>query len=354
MRLVVTGASGNVGTALLRLLAADGGHTITGLVRRPPPRTAPYAGVRWLAIDLADPASLPHVQDAVDGADAVVHLAWGFQPSHRVDHLARLGVGGTAMVVDAVRERGVPHLVHVSSVGAYSPRTHRGQVAEDWPRRGVPGSAYSAHKVAAEDLLDRLERGSSAPVVTRLRPALVGQAAAASGLLRYGAPLLVRSAALRRVPVLPLPRDLLVPVVHADDVATALLAALRRQPGGAFNVGAGEVDAGDVAEAFGAPTLHLPFAAVRAGVDLSWRAHLQPLDAGWIRLAERVPLLDSTRARDVLGWTPTRSARTVLEEVVAAMASGDAGASPPLRPRRAVDDLRRLVREGPVGRRRFP
>lgn len=354
MRLTVTGASGNVGTALLRLLAADGGHTVTGLVRRPPPEAAPYAGVQWRAVDLADPASLPDVQDAVEGADAVVHLAWGFQPSHRVDHLARLGVGGTAMVADAVRDRAVPHLVHVSSVGAYSPRTHRGQVGEDWPRRGVPGSAYSAHKVAAEDLLDRLERGASAPVVTRLRPALVGQAAAASGLLRYGAPVLVRSAALRRVPVLPLPRDLLVPVVHADDVATALLAALQRRPGGAFNVGAGEVDAADVAEAFGAPTVHVPFAVAKAAVDLSWRAHLQPLDAGWLRLAERVPLLDSARARDVLGWRPTRPAHAVLEEVVAAMAAGDAGASPPLRPRRAADDLRRLVREGPVSRRRFP
>lgn len=354
MRLVVTGASGNIGTALLRLLAADGGHTVTGLVRRPPPGTGPYAEVRWRAVDLADPASLPEVQDAVTGADAVVHLAWSFQPSHRTDHLARLGVGGTAMVADAVRDQVVPHLVHVSSVGAYSPRTHRGQVAEEWPRRGVPGSAYSAHKVAAEDLLDRLERGPGAPVVTRLRPALVGQAEAASGLLRYGAPLVVRSPALRWVPLLPLPRDLLVPVVHADDVAAAVLAALQRRPGGALNVSAGEVAADDVAQAFGASRVHVPFRVVRAAVDLSWRAHLQPLDAGWLHLAERVPLLDSSRARDVLGWRPTRSARDVLEEVVTAMVAGTAGTSPPLRPRRAADDLRRLVGEGPVSSRRFP
>lgn len=353
MRLVITGATGNIGTALLRRLAG-GGHQVTGLVRRPPAEAGPYAGVRWRAVDLAHPASLPAVQDAVAGADAVVHLAWGFQPSHRIDHLARLGVGGTAMVADAVRDQGVPHLVHVSSVGAYSPRTHRGQVDESWPRRGVPGSPYSAHKVAAEDLLDGLERSPDAPVVTRLRPALVGQAEAASGLLRYGAPLAVRSALLRHVPLVPLPRDLLIPVVHADDVAAALVAALERRPPGAFNVGAGEVDAGDVAEALGAATVHVPFAVVRAAVEASWRAHLQPLDTGWIRLAERVPLLDSTRARDVLGWSPTRSAQTVLEEVVEAMASGAAGLSEPLRARTAVDDLRALVTRGPVGLRRLP
>jgi UDP-glucose 4-epimerase len=353
MRLVVTGASGNIGTALLRRLAASD-HEITGVARRPPQPTGPYAGVRWRSADLADPASLPVLQEVVAGADAVVHLAWGFQPSHRIDHLARLGVGGTAMVADAVRDQGVPHLVHVSSVGAYSPRTHRERVDESWPRRGVPGSPYSSHKVAAEDLLDALEGASGAPVVTRLRPALVGQAEAASGLLRYGAPLGVRSALLRHVPLVPLPRDLLVPVVHADDVAAALVAALERRPSGAFNVGAGEIDAGDVAEALGAPTVHVPFPVVRAAVEASWRAHLQPLDTGWIRLAERVPLLDSGRARDVLGWTPTRSARAVLDEVVAAMASGAAGTSPPLRARTAADDLRALVTRGPVGLRRLP
>ena len=56
-------------------------------------------------------------------ADAVVHLAWGFQPSHRPDLLRELGVGGTERVAAAVAAVGVPHLVHMSSVGAYSPKT---------------------------------------------------------------------------------------------------------------------------------------------------------------------------------------------------------------------------------------
>lgn len=46
MRIVVTGASGNVGTALLRRLRGE--HELVGVVRRPPPPVAPYDGMRWL------------------------------------------------------------------------------------------------------------------------------------------------------------------------------------------------------------------------------------------------------------------------------------------------------------------
>ena len=96
--------------------------------------------------------------DAFAGADAVVHLAWGFQPSHREDYLRELGVGGTGRVIEAVTAAEVPHLVHMSSVGAYSPKRDDEPVDESWPTDGVRTSMYSRHKSAAERLLDRLER----------------------------------------------------------------------------------------------------------------------------------------------------------------------------------------------------
>ena len=88
------------------------------------------------------------------GADAVVHLAWGFQPSHREDYLQELGVGGTRRVVEAATAAGVEHLVHMSSVGAYSPKRDDEPVDESWPTGGVRTSMYSRHKSAAERLLD--------------------------------------------------------------------------------------------------------------------------------------------------------------------------------------------------------
>src|SRR5829696_6297591 len=157
MRIVITGASGNVGTALLRRLVEEGHHDIVGVVRRPPASGAPYDDVKWSSVDLTRDEGSALV-DACRGADAIVHLAWGFQPSHREDYLRELGVGGTRRVIEAARAAEVPHLVPMSSVRASSPKRDDEPVDETWPTLWVPTSMYSRHKAAAERLLDRLER----------------------------------------------------------------------------------------------------------------------------------------------------------------------------------------------------
>jgi UDP-glucose 4-epimerase len=96
LRLLVTGASGNVGTALLRALAAGNpDHVITGVVRCTPPVVAPYDGVAWHELDLAGLNVVEALTPLMAGVDAVVHLAWGFQPSRDVDYLRRTAVSGT-------------------------------------------------------------------------------------------------------------------------------------------------------------------------------------------------------------------------------------------------------------------
>src|SRR3954453_868107 len=150
MRIVVTGASGNLGTALLRRLTAHGEHAITGIARRPPSGSVFGDQVTWRSVDLTEDTAAAPLRDAMEGADAVVHLAWGFQPSHRLDHLEELGVGGTRRGTEAVEAGGLPPLVHMSSVGAYSPKTDDCPVDESYPTGGVPSSPYSRHKSAAE------------------------------------------------------------------------------------------------------------------------------------------------------------------------------------------------------------
>ena len=51
MKIVITGATGNIGTALLRRLLADGGHELVGLARRPPVEDL-SGRVRWESVDL--------------------------------------------------------------------------------------------------------------------------------------------------------------------------------------------------------------------------------------------------------------------------------------------------------------
>ena len=353
MRIAITGASGNVGSALLRRLAERGGHDVVGVVRRRPPVVDPFAGVEWHSVDLSRREDEAALRAAFAGVDAVVHLAWGFQPTHREDYLAELGVGGTRRVIESAVAAGVPHLVHMSSVGAYSPKQDDTPVDESWPTDGVPTSMYSRHKSAAERLLDRLESDGSGPVVTRLRPGIVGQGSAGSALLRYGLPGLVPRSLLSHVPVLPLDRSLAIPMVHADDLAEATVLALESVTPGTFNVAATpSVTATDIARLLDARLVHVPAAAVRAAVSATWHARLQPLDAGWIDLAYAVPLMDTSRARSELGWSPTKDATQVLAETVQGMQDGDSDASPVLRPRTVAKAVGRFVRRGPVSRRR--
>lgn len=353
LTLLVTGASGNIGTALLRALAADHPqHQVVGVTRRRPPRAAPYDRVTWHEIDLADPGAAEALAQHASGVDAVVHLAWGFQPTRDVDYLRRTALGGTRAVIRAVEAAGVPHLVHMSSVGAYSPAVDTGRVGEDYPTDGVPTSPYSRHKAAAERLLDDFEARHPATMLTRLRPGFVLQRDAASGLMRYGLPGYLPAAVLRMVKVLPVDRRLLIPVVHADDVASAIVAALHNSVGGAFNL-AGEppLSRDDIAAAFGARPVHVPASVLSTLVGLTWRARLQALEPGWIDLAFSVPQLDTTRARELLGWRAQVGAHDALRQTLTGAVTGAATTSPPLRPRTARDLLRRLVRSGPVGDR---
>lgn len=349
MRIAITGASGNVGTALVHRLH-EAGHELVGVVRRPPDDDR----VTWHAADLTTDAGEETLRAAFAGADAVVHLAWGFQPSHREGYLRELGVGGTGRVAAAVLEQRVPHLVHLSSVGAYSPRQGVAPVDETYPTHGIPSSPYSRHKVAAERLLDDVEREQDTCTITRMRPGIIGQRQAGSALLRYGVPALVPAALVRAVPLLPLDRAIVVPMVHADDVAAAIAAALEERVPGAFNLAAGTVSPDDIADALGARHVHVPAGILRAMVSAGWHLRLQQVDPGWLDLARLVPALDAGRAARELGWLPERTARAVLDEVVEGIASADSGATPVLRVRSVPRELARLLDGGPVSSRRRP
>jgi nucleoside-diphosphate-sugar epimerase len=358
MRIAVTGATGNIGTALLRRLVSDGGHQIVGLARRLPddPAAAPGGeAVQWRAVDLTHGDAVRTLTEAFRGADAVVHLAWGFQPSHDLRYLEELGVGGTRRVLEAVTASAVPHLVHMSSVGAYSPKSDDAHVDESWPTGGVRSSRYSVHKAAAERLLDQHQAAGHDTLLSRMRPGIVGQRTAGSALLRYGVPAIVPSAVLDHIPVLPLDRGLRIPMVHADDVADAVVRELDRKVGGAFNLSAEPPITTDrIAEVLGARPIHVPSGVVRAAMSAAWHARLQQVDTGWLDMGFALPLLDCSRASRELGWSPDVDAVTVFREVIDGMRETAAARTPVLRRRSVPRALRDFVRRGPVAERNRP
>ena len=298
MRIAITGASGNLGTALLSELAGSG-HDLIGIARRIPQSVPPYDSARWLAIDVGGRDAVRQLTAAFEGVDVVVHLAWQFQPSHRVGRLRATGVQGTGNVLAASAAAGISHLVHMSSGAVYSGVDDHRAVDESWSRSGVKESVYSIGKVDAERSIDEWEQTHpNTPPVARLRPGFIGQGGIGAELLRYALPGYFPAGLLKMLPIVPLDRSLTIPAVHARDVAVAIGTIIDRRAHGAFNLASDPpVTAADIATALGARLVHVPKPVVAGAVALSWRLHVQPVDRGWIELAYQVPLLDCTRAR---------------------------------------------------------
>jgi nucleoside-diphosphate-sugar epimerase len=350
MRIVITGATGNAGTALLRRLQGarteyPGGLELAGISRRSPDSSnQPYAGVEWHTLDVGASGAAEDLARAFAGADAVVHLAWQIQPNRHLPQLHRTNVTGTANVLAAARAAGVGHVVCASSVGAYSKSPKDRRVDESWPARGMAGSHYSRHKAEQEKLLDRFAADNPSIAVARLRPGLIFQAKAGSEIGRYFLGWVHPRFIPRRpaLPILPIPEELIFQAVHADDVADAYWRVLQHRASGAFNVAAEPViTPQNLARLFSAKRiLPVPVRALHAFVGATWRLRLQQTDPGWVEMAAGAPIMDTRRARDELGWEARTSSLEAVQEVIDGMGKG-AGvpASPPLKPRRSIPDL---------------
>ncbi|PZS36993.1 MAG: NAD-dependent epimerase [Pseudonocardiales bacterium] len=330
-RVVVVGATGNVGTSVVAALAEDPRvGSILGVARRRPQWSAPRT--EWAQADIERDALVGLFR----GADAVIHLAWLFQPSH--DPLITWGanVGGAQRVFQAVAEAGVPALVYASSVGAYSPGPKDRAVAEDWPTDGWPTAGYTREKAYLERSLDAFERAHPDIRVVRLRPGFIFKRESASQQRRlFIGPLLpnklVRPGLVPVVPDLP---GLRFQALHTADAGQAYRLAALGEVRGAFNIAAEPVvDAAVLAECLGARTVAVPLWPVRTALWLAWQLHLVPASPYLFDAFLRLPIMDITRARTELGWSPRYSSREALEEFLGGLRDGAGMSTPPLAPK---------------------
>jgi ferritin-like metal-binding protein YciE/nucleoside-diphosphate-sugar epimerase len=328
MKVVVTGATGNVGTSTVQALGESQEiDEIVGVARREPTWAPPKTS--WVEANVLSADLSP----IFDGADAVIHLAWAIQPSRDAVTLERINVEGSRRVFEAVAAAGVPKLVHASSVGAYSRGPKDREVDESWPTEGTPTSFYSRHKVAVERELDRFEADNPETRVVRLRPALIFKDEAATEIRRLFIGPFLPNFLLRRglLPALPRIERLRFQAVHSEDVGRAYLRAVVADVDGAFNIAAEPpLSPEEMAERIGVRSFPVPARVVRRLADLSWRMRLQPTPPGWLDMALNVPLMSSGRAREELGWEPRHSGVEALEELLEGLRKGHGAKTPPL------------------------
>jgi UDP-glucose 4-epimerase len=310
LTVAVTGPTGDIGRALLRILERDTRvGKVLGMARREfDPASLGLTKTEYRRGDVLDAAA---VRRLVIGADVVVHLAFIILGGQ--DETRRVNLEGSRTVfAAAAKAKRVQRLVYTSSVAAYGFHGDNPQpLTEDVPVRGTDAFYYSAQKAELEATLRETVAGSHLDSYV-FRPSIV--AGGDATMLIEQIPAL-----LRKLPLGPIVPDPGVPfqLVHQDDVARALAAAIAGDgPPGIYNLaGPGELHASDLAHALGWPSVPIPGFAATLAAETT-RLPLVPAKLKWLN-ALRVPvLMDTTAARERLGWEPRHEAGAVLEQTV--------------------------------------
>ena len=316
---LVTGASGFVGGAVVRALLAQG-YRVRVLLRRPA-AVAPRSGVEVAAGDVTDRASL---ERAMLACPAVIHCAADYRLAllpAEVDRMILVNVGGTRNILAAARATGVGRVVHCSTVGTLG-FDRRGSVCTEADL--APSSAslvgpYKRSKWAAERLA--LGFGGGGPEVVVVQPSTpVGRGD--SRPTPTGAT--IRDFLAGRIPaVIPTGLNL----VDVEAVGRGHVLALERGvPGRSYILGdrnltlsqlLGEVArlAGRRPPAWRIPRLAAYAAALTSEAAGRWRQHPPGIPLTSVRMAAHPMYVDASRARQELGWSPGDLDRALGEAV---------------------------------------
>ncbi|MEX0789658.1 MAG: NAD-dependent epimerase, partial [Actinomycetota bacterium] len=133
------------------------------------------------------------------------------------------------------------------------------------------------------------------------------------------------------IPLIPHLKGVRTQFVHSHDVGEAYRLALLGDVSGPFNIAAEPVlDFKQIAGVLDAAAVPVPKALVRRAADLSWRLRLQPSPVGWFDMAVLSPVMDVTRADQVLGWKPRYSSQETLLDFIFGLNRNEDLPTPPL------------------------
>lgn len=304
--IAVTGASGLVGSSLLRVLGDD--PTVTRIVAidvREPSRRA-----RTLEFHRADIAH-SELEPLLRGCEVLVHLASIVDPVPDEALMARVNVDGTRRVLAAAAAVGVRKVVRVSPATVYGAWPNNPvPLTEDAPLR--PNSAFvpAVHAAEIERLLAEWRQEHPDVVVTTLRSApVLGPAAERlpSRMLLGRPPLAVRGAAPP------------VQAVHLDDLVAALVHVVHNDHPGVFNVAAdGWLESTAARALLPRRPIALPAEALERALDLTWRTGLSDVPPGVVPYLMHPWVVANDRLR-ATGWAPRHTNEEAIADGLAAL-----------------------------------
>src|SRR5436853_253966 len=297
MRYVVTGGSGYIGTRLIAALLerSDTERVFVADVR--PPRIFTQQ-VDYAALDVRHAArvmlTLQH-----ERADVVVHLAGALDPNGDRQAMYDTNVAGTNNVLDAVAKAGVPHVIAVSSVAAYGPRSKDRPVDEETALASAQEFEYGRHAVTADRLCQLWAARHTDRKMTLVRPAIVFGPTVDNSIsgLWTKEPFDARFA----------DQDDCLQLVHEDDLTEALVTLASRGDAGVFNIaGEGTISIRECAELTGLKQRRVPRGlyskVARRGGALE--------SLGFVK---RQAIVSTERLKARTGWLPSHTSRAAFE-----------------------------------------
>ena len=301
---LVTGAAGNLGRLVVQALHRE--HAVVAVDRRPV-RGLPK-DVRHLQTDVRRRA----IEDIfrTHAVRALIHLGLSHNPRGEEPHY-RFNVVGTQRLLDLAAKYGTEVVAMLSSANIYGPDPDNSHfLTEDAPLLAAEHHPEIRDLVAADRIVQSFFYRHPEVRTVLLRPVhIVGPRVrnAPSNYLRLQHPWMISGF------------DPMIQLIHEDDVVKALLLAVESEAArGVFNlVGPGEAPLSRILTVLGRSIRSLPGFLVRRLVKQAWRYRYTDFPAAELRHIQYNCVVDGTRAREVLGFTPSYGFEETIRSVEA-------------------------------------
>jgi nucleoside-diphosphate-sugar epimerase len=324
LTVAVTGPTGTFGFGLVPLLEEDDRIArVVGVARRSfDPAVHGWHKMTYRRGDVGEQAVL---EEAFEGADVVVHLAFLVAGADGSDASRHVNIEGTRNAFRAAAAAGARRFVYSSSVSAYGFHADNPVgMDETWPTRPAEHLFYAQEKAELEAALAAAAEDHPDMALYVLRPPLVVGPHLVGGKSRLAElllpPVLRVTRAVGRLPVpvpVPVP-DLPLQVVHERDVGSAIVqCVVGAGPPGAYNIAAdGILTGADVARELGLRPVTVGSGLLQRVMRRVAGLPIADQVTGWAEAVSHPVVVDTDKAKRDLGWTPQYSAIEAIRDTV--------------------------------------